>query len=277
VKLYKGKIQGRKPLAIKKYLIDYPNATLDELLEALELNVSRSTLCTYLQRMDWPRNPAKRQILLSARNQAKRLKFCQEMLQWDDEQLGRILWSDETKVKARPNGEIVFYRAPRNHGKYIQHRSTNSPGIMFWGCISRQAYGPLHSVEGTMNGDVYLDLLKRIVVPEIEASPVPLVYQQDNAPCHKRRDVLTFLASQNFQTLEWPAQSPDLSPIEWIWNCIKQKMKARRPRPDTKAKIMAAILDIWDNLEEHTRVSTIDTFRGRLEECVARKGGFTNF
>ena len=87
----------------------------------------------------------------------------------------------------------------------------------------------------------------------------------------------TFLEAQNFETLDWPPQSPDLSPIEWVWNIIKMKMKALKPRPRTPATMRAKILDIWDRLKDSTREKTIDTFRNRLRQCIERKGGFTDF
>jgi transposase len=106
---------------------------------------------------------------------------------------------------------------------------------------------------------------------------VPLIYQQDNAPAHKKREVVDFLAAQDFQTLEWPPQSPDLSPIEWIWNLCKMKMKALTPRPRTPATMREAILKIWDELDDYSRIKTCATFKRRLNDCIKNKGGFTRF
>ena len=143
--------------------------------------------------------------------------------------------------------------------------------------MTRRAWGPITTVEGTIDGAKYLQLLKDVVIPEIDASEVPIIFQQDNAPAHKKASVTSFLSEQNFETLDWPPQSPDLSPIEWVWNIIKMKMKALKPRPRTPATMRAAILDIWDNLEDSTREKTIDMFRKRLSQCIERKGGFTDF
>jgi transposase len=93
----------------------------------------------------------------------------------------------------------------------------------------------------------------------------------------KKGEVMEFLASQPFETLNWPSQSPDLSPIEWVWNILKMKMKAMNPRPRTPATIREAILDIWDTLDDECRIKTCDTFRKRLRECIKNKGGFTCF
>jgi transposase len=114
-------------------------------------------------------------------------------------------------------------------------------------------------------------------VPEFEVSTVPLIFQQDNAPCHKKGEVLQFLTSTGWEILEWPPRSPDLSPIEWVWNQINMKMKAIHPRPRTRATIRDAILEIWDGLTDYARVKTVETFRQRLKECIKHKGGFTRF
>ena len=277
IKLYRGKIQGRMPLHIKKYLMQEPTATLESIIAALNLTVSTSTLHRYLVRMDWPRKPAKRQILLSEVNKIKRLQFCQDMKQKGRNYYNRIIWTDETMVKSHPNGEVIFFRAFKDSQPYIQHRIQNSEGVMFWGCMSRYAYGPLKVCQGTINGAEYLKLLKEVVVPEIRAAPFDAIYQQDNAPAHKKREVMAFLQAQTFETLNWPPHSPDLSPIEWIWNVLKMKIKAMNPRPRGKSAIIEAVLNLWDEFDDEMRVKIVDTFEKRIDQCIARNGGFTDF
>jgi len=275
--LFKGKINGRWPLQIKKYLTQEPTATLEGIIAAVGLPVSVATLHRYLKRMDWPRKAAKRQILLSEANRQKRLEFCQDMLLKGPEYYNRIIWTDETMVKSHPNGEVTFYRAFVTDDPYIQPRIQNSFGVMFWGAMSRYAYGPLRVCQGTINGAEYLQLLKDVVIPEIQAAPFQAIYQQDNAPAHKKREVMAFLNAQEFETLKWPPQSPDLSPIEWVWNVLKMKIKAMNPRPRGKSAIVEVVLKLWDEFEDEMRIKIVDTFQRRLEQCVARKGGFTDF
>ncbi len=43
------------------------------------------------------------------------------------------------------------------------------------------------------------------------------IFQQDNAPAHTSRITTAYLDSTNLRLLEWPPQSPDLSPIENAW------------------------------------------------------------
>jgi len=53
-------------------------------------------------------------------------------------------------------------------------------------------------------------------------------FQQDNAQCHKTRIILNwFLEHENeFTVLKWPPQSPDINPIEHVWDVVEWKLRA---------------------------------------------------
>ena len=176
----------------------------------------------------------KRSILISEVNKEKRKAFATLMLTKDDDYLHSIVFSDETMVKAYPNGEIVYYRAPTELPDVISRRvQQGGSGQMLWGCLSYFGYGPLVAVEGTQNSKSYLSLLKEVVFPEMEEGKrvgVNLVFQQDNAKCHKTTAVMKFLGEWGYEVLEWPPQSLDLSPIELFWNILKMKAMVPRPR-----------------------------------------------
>jgi transposase len=104
-----------------------------------------------------------------------------------------------------------------------------------------------------------------------------LVFQQDNAKAHKTPAVIEYFGSWGYQVLVWPPQSPDLSPIENIWNVMKMKLKAMRPRPRTKATMRNAMMDIWDELDDTIREKLIMTFRSRCEKCIENKGELVRF
>ena len=151
---------------------------------------------------------------------------------------------------------------------------------MLWGCMSFYAYGPLEAVEGFINGQSYLTMLRDVVRPELDFSREAgrvLIYQQDNAKAHKAQPVMDYFEDWGYEVLDWPPQSPDLSPIENIWNVMKMRLKARRPRPRTKATMRNAMMEIWDELEDDIRENLILGFRSRCEECLKNKGGLVRF
>ena len=274
---YRGLIQGRKQLEIKKYILWNPKNTLDDILNDCELGVSKSTLRRYLKRYGMEPKVAKRRIVISDINKNKRIEFCREMLAKTDEELNSIWFSDETIVQSRPNGEIVIYRCPPGAEYFEPSNASCGKSVMFWGIISKNAYGPLVEVKGKNTAESYLQTLKEFLVPEIEAAQGPVIFQQDNATIHTTDAVIAFLVENQIETLKWPPQSPDLSPIENIWNAMKMKMKAMKPRPRSHAKMRDAMLKIWGELTDDILEHLVSTFKDRLRKCLKAKGDLIKF
>ena len=68
----------------------------------------------------------------------------------------------------------------------------------------------------------------------------------DNARPHTGRCVREFLKEVNIQTLEWPALSPDMNPIEYLWDQLKRRVCARVPAPQTVAELKMALEEEWE-------------------------------
>lgn len=274
---YHGKIQGRKQLEIKEYIMWNPLDSLHDIILGCDLDCSTTSLFRYLNRFGMDTHTAQRRIIISDENKRKRMEFCKEMLKKTDAELRSIWFSDETIVKSRPNGEIILFRCPPGSVYYEPSNASSSKSVMFWGVMSFDAYGPLVEVKGKNTAASYIDTLEEYLLPEIGLAKGDVVFQQDNARIHKTAAVLSFLEENIVNILQWPPQSPDLSPIENVWNAMKMKMKALKPRPRTYAKMRDAMLQIWSELSDELRKDLLDTFRGRLEKCLKAKGDLIKF
>ncbi len=78
--------------------------------------------------------------------------------------------------------------------------------------------GSLHVLEGTMNAERYIKVLEQQMLASRQC-----VFQQDNAKPHTAAITTAWLRSRRVWVLNWPACSPDNSPIENIWRIIKRK------------------------------------------------------
>ncbi len=59
------------------------------------------------------------------------------------------------------------------------------------------------------------------------------IFQQDLAHAHTAKSTKSWLNDHAVDVLDWPANSPDLKPIENLWSIVKRKMRNKRPKKCT--------------------------------------------
>ncbi|GFS79298.1 transposable element Tc1 transposase [Trichonephila clavipes] len=112
----------------------------------------------------------------------------------------------------------------------IKRHSRRTPGVMVWGAIAYHGRSQLLRIVGNLNCTRYInEVLQPRAIPFLQGLP-GAVFQQDNVRPHVAKTVKSYLDSQQVQLHPWPAYSPDMSPIEHVWDIVGGRL-ARDLRP----------------------------------------------
>ena len=242
---------------------------------------SSSTIHRHLGQSGFKMVKVLKKTMIWPRNQAKRLNFCREMAEYGPAYWESVIWSDETTVRQMPQGKELVFRV---HASVKKDSLPINPqihsggfSVMFWGCFSKMGLGPLVACDGMMNAEKYVELLRDVLLPELEAVDRPMIFMQDNAPCHKARIVMTFLAENNISTLEWPPQSPDMNPIENLWAIIKRRRQKKFGVPKTQADLIEQIFETWNAIDQELVSKLSDSASERVNEVLKLKGKVSRY
>ena len=147
---------------------------------------------------------------------------------------------------------------------------------MVWGSISAEGVGPLVRLEGSVHAGVYKALVEEHVLPVLRrAVNQPAIFQQDNAPCHKAKSVLDVFRREGVEVMDWPAQSPDLNPIENVWKILGQRSKARNPK--TTEELWLALKKEWNLISVEEIQNLIASCSRRCQHVIKTKGLHTKY
>ena len=186
-----------------------------------------------------PRRPFVGQVL-TARHRAARLQWAQRHFRWGRQQWARVLFSDESRFKfSHYDGLIrVFRRRGERFADncLIERDRFGGGSVMVWGGIMGRRKTNLVVVQGNLNAQGYINqILQPETVPFFQRHR-PAILMHDNAWPHVARICRQFLNRNNVNVLPWSAVSPDMNPIEHIWDYLLERFELEK---------MYTILGIW--------------------------------
>jgi DDE superfamily endonuclease len=169
----------------------------------------------------------------------------------------------------------------------IVERYQRRAGWMFWGSFAGKTKGPGVFWEkdwGTMNSESY----REHVVPLIEGWirlrrqnnwAEELILMQDNAPCHTARATLQDLAERHIRFLGWPAFSPDLNPIETVWNWMKDWIDDHYGDDEliSNDAVREAVSLAWEAVPEQLLEDLVKEMPARCQAVIDANGMHTRY
>lgn len=210
-----------------------------------------------------------------------RYDWCVARDRWFQPQWDAVLFSDESKFNVSfADGRLRIWR--RDGHRYsencvLQANRFGGGSVMVWVGISTNHRTELVTVAGRLNAQTYVDtILREHVVPIFNAHRKLKLFQQDNARPHSAILTQRFLQAQRFGVLEWPSLSPDLSPIEHLWDELGRRVNRRRGIR-TVRELEDALKEEYAAIPQYLIAKLTRSMRGRVLECIAALGGHTRY
>ena len=163
-----------------------------------------------------------------------------------------IIYSDEKKFNlCGPDGIQKYWIDPKAKPK-IRKTTSNSRllGVTAFCAFSKKHKCELFFFDSTVNTDTYCEMLEKLMIPFIQKNfKCDFLFQQDNARPHVSHNTKSFLKKHNIRTLQWPAQSPDLSPVENIWSILSEKVYRNSNVYSSLQDLKNSIISAWNDTD----------------------------
>ena len=249
---------------------------------ATNINISQQTIRNRLHAFNLrSRRPAVR-LRLTPAHRAARRDFCRRHVRWTRRQWSQVLFSDESRFTMNHNdGRLKVWRRPgeRFIDATVQEKVAFGGGsVMVWGAFSLHHRTPLYHVQGNLTALRYRDeILRPLAVPTLQHIGPAAIYQDDNARPHRARLVNDFLQQSGVNRMEWPAFSPDLNPIENLWDELDRRVRRDHPPPRDAQHLFQMLQTEWQAIPQRIFTNLVNSMRTRCIECQNSRGGYTHY
>jgi hypothetical protein len=197
----------------------------------------------------------------------------------------RMLWSDETKINWMGSDGKKYVWKTRGEPlsncittPTVKHGGGNN--LMVWGCMGWNGVGKLVEVQGKMDAVQYCEILDEGVeesFEKLEMEEGQQYFQQDNDPKHTSNLATKWFSDKNIDPINWPPQSPDLNPIEHLWNHLKCKLQAYEIAPKGVHELWDRVVKEWNEIPPEVCQNLIESMPRRIEAVIKAKGGHTKY
>lgn len=221
--------------------------------------------------------------ILTALHKRNRLNFCLNHQEWVERHWSSVLFTDESRFHISNNDRrIRVLRRPGERYADCNIRQVDKFGggsLMVWGGISFNGRTELVIVRnGSLTAVRYRD---EIIVPHVqpfaENFGPGFIFMHDNARPHTANVVTSALRDANIECMDWAANSPDLNPIEHIWDQLGKRVRNALVPPVNLEQLSELLIQEWNQIPQDSIQNLIRSMPRRMEACIAARGGHTRY
>ena len=255
-----------------------------EMTDMARMNVSDSTVRRALRDSGLKAIVKKKRPRLLVRHIKDRYEFAKRHKDWTVEDWKRVVWSDETKInRLGSDGRNYVWKRAGNRCTDQHVKPTVKFGggsIMIWGCMTSQGVGYACRIEGTMDAELYRSILRDELTNTMEYYGLDrerMIFQQDRDSKHTSCLATQWFEDHGIRVLEWPAQSPDLNPIEHLWSHLKRRLGTYETEPSGILELWERVEREWNEIPVHVCVDLIESMPRRITALIKARGGHTKY
>lgn len=277
------KTSNRSMTILKRQLEVNPRMTSRKLKESnpqLLGDVSVRTVNRRINELGYTSHRPRKKPILTKLQRDKRVKFARKYSVWDESQWLSLLWSDESTFTVTCNrGRNVFRRSGSDplDPRYLEGTVKHPDSLMVWGAFTGHGVAKLHVFKKNekVNQYNYLELMCDIL-PDAFEDTGATCFQQDGARAHTAKSVTQWLQDCEVPFInDWPGNSPDISPIENLWEIVKRDLQDKDV--SSVPKLEAEIRASWNNIPKEMLHNLALSVPKRLKEVIKRKGCPTKY
>ncbi len=149
-----------------------------------------------------------------------------------------------------------------------------------WGVISSHGVGRLHRVTGNLTARQFVEILDQSLLGSLKdasLSKQDIIFQQDNDPKHTSRLAREWFSENQIKLLPWAPSSPDMNPIEHVWNFLDRKVRSRPLLPRNAEELWLALEEEWYKLDIKFIQKLISSMPRRVAALQRARGGYTRY
>ena len=214
--------------------------------------------------------------ILTRRHRTARRDWCRRHLHFRPADWDLILFSDECRFNlshAHRRERVYRRRGERFADAYVIERDRFGGGsVLVWCGIMGGNKTRLIVINGNINVQTYInDVLAVEALPFIRSNCPYVTFMHDYARPHSAAITRQFLATSNVDVLDWPIYSPDLNPIEQVWDKLGRRVR-RNHAIHTVNNLAEALQAEWAYLPAPFIERYVNCMPRRIRACVAQNG-----
>ena len=248
------------------------------------LNLSERSGRRYMKLLKMSSCIAVQKPFLSKKNIDARILWARTHKNWSLNQWGKVAFTDESCFTVRPTRNRL--RVWRLRGtrliqeNFVPTFKSGYQSVSVWGGFSIHGRTPLVGTTGSFDRHTYRTIIDNHILPfiyDVHGGTDGFILQEDNCGPHRARSIATYLESEDVTRMHWPAQSPDLNPIENVWGFMKAQLQKLSVPPSNPMQLFGILSEMWNSLPDSFLENLVASMPNRVDIVLKQPGKSTKY